>query len=327
MDKTLYKQVKTQRGFTYSYYYSPPAAGQPTILLAHGFPSSSYLWRQQVAFFKPLGFGLVVPDFLGYGGTDKPTDPKLYIGSALAQDVMDILDAEGIARVIAVGFDRGSYMVARIVNHHPSRVAACAFLAVGYTAPDSAHKDAIAKPGLMPQLVGYDNFAYVRFFVQPDAAEIIEKNIDSFLNLAYPETSELWRETMCVDGGARAWVENNKRNPFPAYMKPELVEHERTALLTGGLTAPLCWYKVIFDDARAVDDAALPLEAHDVTQPLLFVACTRDPICVPVIWDTNHEKYAKGPVTRREIEGDHWVLESHAAEVSCILHEWVKGLD
>ncbi|KAJ7474255.1 alpha/beta-hydrolase [Mycena latifolia] len=325
MDPTLYKKVKTQRGFTYSYYFSPPTAGKPVLFFAHGFPSSSYLcWRSQVAFFKPLGYGLIVPDFLGYGGTDKPTDPKLYIGSGLAQDAVDIFDAEGISQVVAIGHDWGSYMVARLVNHHPSRVAACAFLAVGYAPPGSVYKDAVTQ-GSMTKLIGYDNFAYIRFFIQTDAAEIIEKNIDSFLALLYPETPEIWKNNMCVDGGARAWVENNRMSPIPSYMTPELVDHERTALLKGGLSGPLCWYKVVFEDATS-EGAALPQAAHDVTQPLLFVACTRDVVCLPVFGDTNHAKYAKGGVTRRELDGDHWVVESHPAELSVILNEWIKGL-
>jgi pimeloyl-ACP methyl ester carboxylesterase len=58
-----------------------------------------------VPFFEQLGYGLVVPELLGYGGTDKPTDPKFYIGSGHAQDIVDIFDAEGVNQVIAIGHD------------------------------------------------------------------------------------------------------------------------------------------------------------------------------------------------------------------------------
>ncbi|KAJ6566524.1 alpha/beta-hydrolase [Mycena capillaripes] len=328
MDLSLYKHVKTQRGLTYAYYFSAPTAGKPVLFFAHGFPCSSTLWRAQVAFFAPRGYGIVVPDLLGYGGTDKPADPKLYVGGGLAQDVVDILDAEGIARVIAIGHDWGSYLVSRMINHHPSRVAACGFVTVGYSAPSTVYREVFTQPpGLMTQRVGYENFAYMRFFVQPDAAEIIEKNLDSFLCLFYPESSAIWRDNMCVEGGARAWVENNRMNRLAFYMTPELVEHERAAILKGGIAAPLCWYKVNLEDAKVADDSTVPPEAHFVTQPLLFVACTRDAACLPIFGDTNHGKYAKGEVTRRELDGDHWVLESHPTEISSILDEWIIGLD
>jgi soluble epoxide hydrolase / lipid-phosphate phosphatase len=42
---------------------------------------------------------------LGYGGTDKPTDPNLYRYDAIGKDLVDILDTEKLSKVIAVGHD------------------------------------------------------------------------------------------------------------------------------------------------------------------------------------------------------------------------------
>ena len=75
------------------------------MLFCHGFPTPAYVWNKVVPFFEPLGYGIVAPDLLGYGGTDKPTDPTFYIGSGHAQDVVDILDKENISKVIALGHD------------------------------------------------------------------------------------------------------------------------------------------------------------------------------------------------------------------------------
>jgi hypothetical protein len=68
-------------------------------------------------------------------------------------------------------------------------------------------------------------------------------------------------------------------------------------------------------------------EAAEVKQPLLFVAFTSDCIWLPIMGDTVHAKYVKGEVTRKEITGDHWGVESHAEELSVILLEWLRGLD
>jgi pimeloyl-ACP methyl ester carboxylesterase len=105
MGQTRHNQVKTQRGFTYSYSASPAASGKPTLLFVHGFPAGSFLWRRQVPFFQQLGYGLIVPDLLGYGETDKPTDLTVYVGSGHAQDLVDILDAERVEQVVAIGHD------------------------------------------------------------------------------------------------------------------------------------------------------------------------------------------------------------------------------
>lgn len=105
MDPTKFKDVQVKRGYTYHYYYSPAAPGKPTLFFVHGFPSTSADWSRQVAHLQPLGYGIVVPDCLGYGGTSKPTDYKEFRHKDIAQDLVDILDAEGLQSVIGIGHD------------------------------------------------------------------------------------------------------------------------------------------------------------------------------------------------------------------------------
>ena len=105
MDIAFYKQHTTTRGFSYNYFFSPAQSGKPTLIFMHGFPSSSWDWFAQATFFQPRGYGLIIPDMLGYAGTDKPTDPKAYVGSGLAQDIIDIMDHEGVQKAIAIGHD------------------------------------------------------------------------------------------------------------------------------------------------------------------------------------------------------------------------------
>jgi soluble epoxide hydrolase/lipid-phosphate phosphatase len=105
MDIYKYKDFTTTRGQTYHYYVSVAQERKPTLLLVHGFPSTSYDWRYQVTYFEARGYGLIVPDLLGYGGTTKPTDGEPYRASLMARDLMEILDTEGLDKVIAVGHD------------------------------------------------------------------------------------------------------------------------------------------------------------------------------------------------------------------------------
>lgn len=105
MDSTLYKDLDVSRGFSYHYYYSAAQEGKPTLLFCHGFPSTSQVWAPIAANFKTKGYGVLVPDLLGYGGTDKPADPAVYTANLLTKDITDILDAENIDHVIAIGHD------------------------------------------------------------------------------------------------------------------------------------------------------------------------------------------------------------------------------
>lgn len=106
MDSSLYKDVKTTRGYSYHYYVTAGKdSSKPTILFLHGFPCSAQDWRKVVPYFEEAGYGVVVPDLLGYGGTDKPAETAEYRLSGICQDVVDVLDVEGSNKVIAIGHD------------------------------------------------------------------------------------------------------------------------------------------------------------------------------------------------------------------------------
>ena len=105
MNASQYKDTTTARGLHYRYFFSPAQQAKQTLLFCHGFPSTSVDWRYFVPFFKERGFGVVVPDLLGYGGTDKPTDASLYVSSKISKDIVDILDAEGVEKAVAIGHD------------------------------------------------------------------------------------------------------------------------------------------------------------------------------------------------------------------------------
>ncbi|KAF7311282.1 Esterase/Lipase [Mycena kentingensis (nom. inval.)] len=322
---TQLKQIITQRGLTYGYHFTAAAEGKPTLLLLHGFPTPAYVWAKTIAFFEPLGFGIVAPDLLGYGGTDKPTDPKVYIGTGLAQDVVDILDAEKVESVIAVGHDWGSRIVSRMANYHPERLVACAFYGIGYSPPAQYYGPRV---GQIQATIGYNNIAYMEYFVEAGAHVTMEKNIDSFLALLFPVDDETWREVMCNPGGAKAWIEGNKAGAVPSYMSAEEREYYREALLDGGLCAPLCWYKIFMDPSNAEDDAKAPESTVTLTKPVLFVAFNKDPIGVPLLGTEIHAEFVKPAtnITNKEVDADHWAVLSHAEQLNGWLLEWIQAL-
>lgn len=51
------------------------------------------------------GYGVIIPEMLGYGGTDKPTEASAYSRVLVADSVAGILAAENIDKVIVLGHD------------------------------------------------------------------------------------------------------------------------------------------------------------------------------------------------------------------------------
>jgi len=101
------KLLTTQDGTKYAYIHIPPrsSSSEPTLLLLHGFPSSSYDWRFQINFLSERGYGVIAPDLLGYGDTDKPSEPEQYKFKKMAGHLVEILGKEGVEKVVGVGHD------------------------------------------------------------------------------------------------------------------------------------------------------------------------------------------------------------------------------
>ena len=99
------KLTRLPNGTTYDSVLIDPKQDKAYLLFLHGFPSSSYDWRHQISFFSSLGYGVLAPDLLGYGGTDKPSQLEPYKLKQMSEDIIGLLDHHGIKEVIGVGHD------------------------------------------------------------------------------------------------------------------------------------------------------------------------------------------------------------------------------
>ena len=63
-------------GVRMAYVETGPADG-PTVVLVHGEPTWGYLYRAMTGPLAAAGLRVVVPDLVGFGRSDKPTDPGL----------------------------------------------------------------------------------------------------------------------------------------------------------------------------------------------------------------------------------------------------------
>ena len=75
----------------------------PTVLLLHGFPTSSYLWRDLIPLLAARS-RVIAPDLLGYGESDKPEVATIRDQAVAMSELLDGLGAEDVA---VVGHDIG----------------------------------------------------------------------------------------------------------------------------------------------------------------------------------------------------------------------------
>lgn len=105
--------------------------GDPVLLL-HGFPDSSQLWRNQIPALTSAGFRVIAPDLRGFGASDRPEGREAYAVPALVGDVMAVLDELGVAAARVVGHDFGAVVGWSLAAFVPGRVQCFAALSVGH---------------------------------------------------------------------------------------------------------------------------------------------------------------------------------------------------
>ncbi len=84
--------------------YRDEGQGRPVLLL-HGCPFSSFIWRKVVPMLSPH-FRCLAPDLLGLGDTETPADADWSL-PAQARTVLAFLDALSIGVADVVGHDHG----------------------------------------------------------------------------------------------------------------------------------------------------------------------------------------------------------------------------
>ena len=92
----------------------------PPLLLLHGCPFSSYIWRHVIPLLRPH-FRCIAPDLLGLGDTETPSDADWSL-PAQAVTVLGLLDALSIDTAHIVAHDHGAATAQLIAAHHPDRI-------------------------------------------------------------------------------------------------------------------------------------------------------------------------------------------------------------
>ena len=157
-----------------------PADGSPVLLL-HGFPDSSALWRHQIPALAAAGHRVIVPDQRGFGRSVKPAAVDDYAVPHLVGDVIGILDTLGVTRPAVVAHDWGAAIGWALASLVPDRVERLTVHSVGHPSGYfSGGTDQLEKswymlwfllPGVAEQGLAADDWRFLRGWAR-DAHDI-----------------------------------------------------------------------------------------------------------------------------------------------------------
>ncbi|KAL9608163.1 MAG: hypothetical protein Q9167_006983 [Letrouitia subvulpina] len=279
------RTVCLPNGTTYNYVFIEPKGNKSFLLFLHGYPSSSYDWRHQIPFFSDLGYGLIVPDLLGYGGTDKPRDLEAYRSKKMSEEISALLDVHKIAKVIAIGHD-------------------CL----------DAANEATAK------LIGYPIIGYWYFHNSPDAADLLTNYPDVTESLYWPEDPLVWKDHLCAIGGTRKWFDEKRvGKKAPWISNEEFALHRKIfSASNGGYAGGLNWYNAQIANVNESDHDKISKERYYVEQPTLLVTCSLDMVGVPSLQIASMGDYVKN-LQIENLECSHWLMLEKRDETNLLL--------
>jgi pimeloyl-ACP methyl ester carboxylesterase len=120
---TIHHRYATVRGQRLFYREAGPADG-PAVVLLHGFPTSSFMFRNLIPLLADR-YHVIAPDHLGFGLSDAPpADEFDYTFDALADLTADLTDQLGLTRFALYVQDYGAPVGWRLALARPDAVAA-----------------------------------------------------------------------------------------------------------------------------------------------------------------------------------------------------------
>lgn len=99
----------------------PP--GADPVLMLHGEPTWSFLYRRMIPPVAAAGHRVLAPDLMGFGRSDKPAEPGAYSYAAHVAWMAGWIAALDLRRITLVCQDWGSLIGLRLVGEHPDRFA------------------------------------------------------------------------------------------------------------------------------------------------------------------------------------------------------------
>ncbi|MBT8146894.1 MAG: alpha/beta fold hydrolase, partial [Gammaproteobacteria bacterium] len=121
-------------GYRIHYIDEGPADGE-VILMLHGEPSWSYLYRKMIPLFVAAGYRAIAPDLIGFGRSDKPVSMDVHSYQFHVDTQTALVEALDLTDVTFVGQDWGGLIGLRVVAENELRFARVAIANTGLPDP------------------------------------------------------------------------------------------------------------------------------------------------------------------------------------------------
>lgn len=266
------------------FYREAGGADAPVLLLLHGFPSASHMFRDLIPLLADR-FRLIAPDLPGFGQSTQPArDVYEYSFDNLARTLGRFTEVLGLDRYAIYVFDYGAPVGLRLALKNPERIAAIV------TQNGNAYLEGVSEA--FNPIQAYWN--------EPSQA-----NRDALRGFLAPQTT-LFQYTQGVDDAARVSPDGRSLDDF--YLaRPGNAEIQLDLFLD---------YR---SNVAAYGDFQAYFRAHQ--PPLLAVWGRNDPFFLPAGAEAFKRDLPGADI--RFFDTGHFALETHADEIATAIRDFL----
>ena len=322
MDAFQKKTLKTSRGHTYTYYVADGDKSLPTLIFHHGWPDHAAMWKDVATGLRPLSHPMIIPDMLGYDGTDKPTDPAEYQFKKMTKDIIEIADAEAARNIVSIGHDWGSSAASRLYNHYPDRVVGLINLNVVYMPPTGDEFNLEKFNAMTKERLGRPIFSYWQVNADKDGHQILHDNLERTFRVLHGAGTTMV-EILTTPGVYKDYLINGghelELRKYPEFKKTFIDRMTRD-----GFEGPQCWYRATCENYQTASDKELPRDRMVVKVPALYIGAKDDPVCPPEIMIPYKQQLLPQLEEAELIDAAHFIPYEAPEEVVKRIAPWLK---
>lgn len=137
--------LSTQEGMQIHYLDEGPKNATETLLLMHGEPSWSFLYRTMLPPLVKAGYRCIAPDLIGFGKSSKPTDQASYTYANHITWMQEVIDQLDLRNITLFCQDWGGLIGLRLVTANEDRFARIAVSNTGLPTGDRTPSEAFLK--------------------------------------------------------------------------------------------------------------------------------------------------------------------------------------
>jgi pimeloyl-ACP methyl ester carboxylesterase len=268
------------------FYREAGDPARPTVLLLHGFPTASHMFRDLIPQLADR-YHLIAPDFPGFGMSEQPSRDRFAYTFDNIADVIDrFTEKLGLAKFAIYVFDYGAPVGFRIAVKHPERISAIV------TQNGNAYEEGLSEAGFAPARA---------YWSDPSQA-----NRDALRPLFTPETS-LFQYTHGV--ADPSLVSPDGRNLDDFYLARPGNDEIQLDLLFDYRTNV-----AFYDTIHAY------LRKHQ--PPVLAIWGRNDPFFLPAGAEAYRRDVPSADI--RFVDSGHFALETHAAEIGGAMRDFLS---